>query len=173
MIDLDAHSTQAEFGELVGISQPAVSGLVQRGVITEGATTREWLLDYCDHLREVAAGRSSDADGVNLTTERALLAREQRDRIAMQNAVTRKELAPAYVLEEILARAGAKAAKILDTIPGELKRRVPQLSADDVRVVATLIAKVRNIAAAMCLADLDAPDESGEDDAPPAEESAA
>jgi phage terminase Nu1 subunit (DNA packaging protein) len=155
VINLDGHSTQAEFGEIVGISQPAVSGLLQRGVLTDGATTREWLLDYCDHLRETAAGRASDTDGVNLVTERALLAREQREKIAMQNAVTRKELAPAYALEEIIARAGAKAASILDTIPGELKRRVPQLTADDIRVVALTIAKARNIAAAMSLADLD------------------
>lgn len=164
MIDLDGHSTQSEFGGIVGISQPAVSGLIQRGVLAEGATVGEWVLAYCDHLREVAAGRTSDTEGVNLVTERALLAREQREKIAMQNAVTRKELAPAYALEEILTRAGTRAAKILDTIPGEIKRRVPQLTADDIRVVASTVAKARNIAAAMCLSDLDADEDARSDD---------
>lgn len=173
MIDLDEGLTQAEFGALVGISQPAVSGLMQRGVIADGMTGREWLVAYCDHLREVAAGRATDMDGVSLTTERALLAREQRDRVAMQNAVTRKELAPTYVLEEILARAGARAAKILDTIPGEVKRRVPQLAADDIRVIATAVAKARNIAAAMSLADLEVAEDGDEGDASRAGDDAA
>lgn len=155
VIDLDENLTQSEFGALVGISQPAVSGLMQRGILVDGLPGREWLQLYCEHLREVAAGRATDVEGVNLATERALLAREQRAKIAMQNGVTRRELAPSYVLEEILARAGARAAGILDTIPGEVKRRVPQLSADDIRVIATVVAKARNIAAAMSLADLE------------------
>lgn len=33
MIDLDKKTTQARFGQLVGITQPAVSGLLMRGVM--------------------------------------------------------------------------------------------------------------------------------------------
>ena len=59
-MNLDTTCTQAQFGELVGISQPAVSDLLTREVIQPGATAGAWLIDYCAHLREQAAGRGAD-----------------------------------------------------------------------------------------------------------------
>lgn len=166
MVDLGAPVTQSQFGELVGISQQAVSGLVLREILVEGEPLATWLLAYCEHLRTMAAGRGSD-NSLVLAAERARLAREQADKVAMQNAVTRGELAPAHLLEEVLAKAGARAARILDTIPGEVRRRVPQLTSDDINAVASTVAKARNIAASVSLSDLDA----GEDDEdPPAPE---
>ena len=58
------------------------------------------------------------------------------------------------MIEEVLSRAGAKAAKLLDTIPGEMKRRCTKLTAEDIATIAGTIAKVRNIAAAISLASL-------------------
>lgn len=173
MRDLSSPMTQAAFGDLVGITQPAVSELVRRKILRDGATADEWLLAYVDHLREMAAGRGGES-GAELTAERARLAHEQADKIAMQNAVTRGELAPAYVLEEVLSRAGARAARLLETIPGTLRRRLPQLSSDDIAVVTGIVAKARNLAAAMKLADVDAADEDAtQGDAEPPEDEAA
>ena len=152
--DLTTPMTQVQFGDLAGISQQAVSDLVRRKILADGATGDEWLLAYCDHLREVAAGRGGE-NALELAAERARLAREQADKIAMQNAVTRGELAPAHLLEEVLARAGARAGRLLETIPGLLRRRLPQLSVDDVAAVARIVSKARNIAATMRLADVD------------------
>lgn len=155
MRDLAFPVTQASFGDLVGITQPAVSELVRRKILPDGASADEWLLAYCDHLREMAAGRGGEG-GAELVLERARLAREQADKIAMQNAVTRGELAPAYVLEEVLSRAGARTARLLETIPGTLRRRLPQLSGDDIAVVTSIVAKARNLAASLKLSDIDA-----------------
>lgn len=153
---------QGAFGELVGVSQQAVSDLVRRGVLADGASGDEWLLAYCDHLREVAAGRGGEA-GKDLTAERARLAREQADRLAMQNAVTRGELAPAHLMEQVLSKVGARAGRILETIPGTLRRRLPQLTAADVEVVAQIVAKARNLAASMRLGDVDSDDDADAD----------
>ncbi len=153
MIDLSAIVTQKQFGELVGISQPAVSDLLMRGVISDGSTAGDWLLDYCRNLREVAAGRAAAGD-LDLAGERAALARAQRERIEMQNAVTRGELAPVSLIEEVLTKAASKTAGILDAIPGMIRRRVPLLTADDIELVAGEVAKARNMVAAMSLADL-------------------
>lgn len=173
MRDLSSPMTQAAFGDLVGITQPAVSEMVRRKILPDGAAGDEWLLAYCDHLREMAAGRGGES-GAELVAERARLAREQADKIAMQNAVTRGELAPAYVLEEVLSRAGARAARLLETIPGTLRRRLPQLSSDDIAVVTGIVAKARNLAAAMKLADVDAADDDATHrDAEPQEDEAA
>ncbi len=153
MVNLTEKMTQEEFGRLVGISQSAISDLHKRGILTAGIAAGEWLLQYCAHLREVAAGRLASGD-LDLAGERARLAREQADKLAMQNAITRAELAPAHLLEEVLGKAGARVAGILEAIPGQLRRRNAGLSADDLQHVAREIAKARNVAASVSLADL-------------------
>ncbi|WP_211160133.1 terminase small subunit [Aromatoleum aromaticum] len=142
-----------------------MSDLLARGVLTADGSGGQWLHDYCAHLREIAAGRATNGD-LDLAGERARLAKEQADKVAMQNAVTRGELAPVGLIEEVLAKAGARAAKILDTIPGTIRRREPSLSADTIATIARDIAKVRNIAASVSLADLredDQADDQGRD----------
>lgn len=163
MIDLTGRVTQAEFGEMIGVSQPAVSKMLTDGVLSGSASVGVWLREYSSHMREMAAGRAAAGD-LDLATERAGLARAQREKIEMQNQVTRKELAPSYLLEEILAKAGTKAAAILDTIPGMIKRRVPSLSADDVAAIAREVAKARNIAASISLSNIDEAEPDSADD---------
>lgn len=162
MIDPHAPTTQAAFGDLVGISQPAVSGLVEREILAPGGTLKDWVRAYTEHLRVQAAGRAA-MGSLDLATERARLASEQADRVAMQNAEKRKELAPSHALEEILTRAGSRAGKILDTIPGLLKRRLPQLSADDIKAVELVIVKARNLAADLTIEDLEKDDDARDD----------
>lgn len=158
-MDLSGAITQQQFGELIGVSQQAVSDLARRGVLAEGETAAEWLLAYCDHLREVAAGRGGE-DGINLVKERALLAREQRIAKAMQNAERRGELAPVAVLEQVLASTGAKIGKILATIKGEIRRRFPQLTSSDLAAVDAIVGKAMAQAAGLSLAALQAEEEA-------------
>lgn len=154
--------TQAEIAEHLDISERRVRELaVEWGVDSRSLTLSAWRLRYLRELRETAAGRATSGD-LDLASERARLAKEQADRIAMQNAVTRKELAPTYLIEEVLTRAGTRAAKLLDTIPGELKRRVPALTSDDVSAIQGTIAKARNQAASVTLSDLQEDDEDTE-----------
>lgn len=153
MLDISVRATQKQFGELVGISQQAVSELIARGVLSEDASLGAWLLAYCGNLREVAAGRAALGD-LDLAGERARLASEQADRIAMQNAQTRGELAPVALIEEVLAKCAGKIAGILEAIPGMVRRRSPALGADQIALIAGEIAKARNIVAAMSLEDL-------------------
>lgn len=160
-MNLTRKVTQAEFGQMVGISQPAVSHFVTRGVLSDGAPAGQWLQEYCNHLRETAAARLASGD-LDLATERARLAKEQADRIAMENAVTRRELAPTEMLEEVLAKAGSRVGKILEAIPGMIRRRVPALTSADIEAIAREIAKARNIAAKMSLSDLRDDEDEGE-----------
>jgi terminase small subunit / prophage DNA-packing protein len=150
---MSVNVTQKQFGEMVGISQPAVSDLLMRGVLADGAAVGDWLIAYCGNLREVAAGRAASGD-LDLAGERAQLARAQRERIEMQNAVTRGELSPTILLEQVLAKAAAKIAGVLDAIPGMVRRRVPQLTAGDIDLIAGEVAKARNTVAGMSLVDL-------------------
>ena len=161
MIDLSAQCRQVDFGELVGISQPAVSDLLMRGVLTDGAAAGQWLREYCGHMREIAAGRFAAGD-IDLATERALLAREQREKIAMQNAVTRGELAPRALLTQVLAAVAPRVCGLLESIVPALRRR-SGYSAEDLDFVARTIADARNAIADLRLPDLLA--DVAEDDA--------
>ena len=163
MIDPQEKMTQKDFGLLVGISQPAVSDLISRGVLVDGDTTGSWLLAYCDNLRMQAAGRGGDAAGA-LTAERARLARAQAEKIEMQNAVSRKELAPVALLEQVLATTGTKAQRILATIKGELRRRFPSLNAADLQAVDQIVGKALGQVAAMALTVIEDGDQASPDD---------
>jgi phage terminase Nu1 subunit (DNA packaging protein) len=148
IFDISKPCLQKEFAALIGVSEMAVSNLIQRQVIISGQTLGEWLTRYCAHIREQAAGRATKGD-LDLATERAALARSQRERIDMQNAITRREFGPIEALEFGLSDVLVKVASQLDTIPGKLKRASDKLTADDLDRVAGIIASVRNEIAAM------------------------
>ena len=153
LIDTGEKVTQEEFGVLVGVTQQAVSDLIRRGVIARGEPVGQWLLAYSSHLREQAAGRAASGE-LDLAGERAGLARAQRERIELQNAVTRGELGPMLLLEQVLSQAAGKVAGLFDSIPGRVRRRVPELPATAIDLITREIAEVRNIVASMSLDDV-------------------
>jgi phage terminase Nu1 subunit (DNA packaging protein) len=144
-VRMDQPATQAAFGAMVGITQQAVSDLQARGVIAAGQPLGVWLTAYCDHLREMAAGR--DPDG-QLATERTRLAREQADRLAMRNAVDRKDYAPVQLLEEVLASLARQVATQLDAVLPEVRRRFPYLTGEPIRFLEERLVSAREAAAA-------------------------
>ncbi|WP_162260028.1 terminase small subunit [Rhizobacter sp. Root16D2] len=157
---LSAAVTQEQFGELVGVSQPVVSDLLARGILLAGQPAATWLRAYTKHLREQAAGRGADGE---LARERARLAREQADRVAMDNAVNRRELAPVSVLELVLAKMAGDVGSLLQGLVPRVRRRV-DLPGDALRILDEEVTKARNRAAAMTLADAEEEPEE-EDDA--------
>jgi terminase small subunit / prophage DNA-packing protein len=157
---LDVPATQERFGELVGISQQAVSDLLGREVIVAGASLSAWLLDYTSHLREQAAGRGADGE---LARERARLAREQADRIAMENAESRKEVAPIALITVVLGKLAGDVAGILNGLVPRVRRRVPDISSDVLRIIEDEMIRVRLRAASVSLADAEDHDDDDED----------
>lgn len=143
VIDVSKPTTQQRFAEIVGISQQAVSDLCRREVLMQGQNAGEWLQRYCSHLREQAAGRAANGD-LDLATERAALARAQREKIEMQNDVMRKEFGPIEAMEMGLSDVMARVASKLETIPGKLKIASDQLTAEDLDLVSGVLADVRN-----------------------------
>lgn len=147
MVDSLARTgTQTEFGQLVGISQQAVSDLISRGVLAQGALLSDWLHAYCLHLREQAAGRASSGD-LDLIQERARLAKEQADKAAMLNARLRRELAPVWTLEVTLAGVARQIAGVLEAIPVKLKRTSDTITTTDLDLITREIIAARNLAA--------------------------
>jgi phage terminase Nu1 subunit (DNA packaging protein) len=146
---LSRPATQEQFGDMVGVSQPVVSDLLTRGILLTGQPAATWLRAYTKHLREQAAGRGADGE---LARERARLAREQADRVAMDNAVNRRELAPVSVLELVLAKMAGDVGSLLQGLVPRVRRRV-DLPGEALRILDEEVTKARNRAAAMTLAD--------------------
>lgn len=146
--------SQNDIADHLDMSQQAVSQLMEQlGIDWHVATLDQIRVAYIRRLREQAAGRAASGD-LDLAGERAALARAQRERIEMQNDVTRGELAPVILIEEVLTKAASKVAGILDAIPGMVRRRVPLLTSIDIDLIAGEVAKARNTVAGMSLADL-------------------
>jgi len=161
-----AHPKQSEVAAHVDLSERSVREWEIKLTLPPEYTLADFRIGYIRRLREEAAGRAADGD-LDLATERAALARAQREKIEMQNAVTRGELTPTLLLEQVLASTASKVAGILDAIPGMIRRRVPLLTADDIQLIATEIVKARNAVAGMALEEI--PDDIGPDAAAPAD----
>ena len=146
--------TQVEIGKHLSMDQSTVSRMCDALKIDwQTSTLDDVRIAYIRHLREMAETRAASG-GLDLAEERAALAKAQRERIEMQNEVTRRELAPVVLIEEVLAKAGGRVAGILDAIPGMIKRRVAGLSSNDIELIASEVARARNIAASVSITDV-------------------
>jgi phage terminase Nu1 subunit (DNA packaging protein) len=145
MVDLSKPITQAAFGELVGVTQQAVSEFVRVAALGPGVSAGDMLVAYCERLREVAAGRmSQEAGGLDLVQERAALAREQRLGYEIKNEVARKTFAPIALLAETLALASQSVVEQFEQLPSALKKACPDLPEAARDQVMTVIAAARN-----------------------------
>lgn len=142
---LDALISQAEFAQMVGVSEARVSQLVGEGVIVRGDTGHSWLLGYCERLRDQAAGRaSSETGGLDLVQERAALAREQRLAQALKNAVARGEYAPIGALADVLGMASSAVVDRMDQFEGLLRKACPDLPEEARAIALAVMANARN-----------------------------
>ncbi len=129
---------------MVGVSEARVSQLVSDFVLTRGETAAQWLLAYCERLRDQAAGRIGDSLGLDLVQERAALAREQRIGQEIKNAVARKEYAPVGLLADVLGQAASAVVDRFEQLEGMLKKACPDLPDEAKTTVLTVIAQARN-----------------------------
>lgn len=133
--------TQAEFAELVEISEARMSQLMAEGAFIPGQSALTWLRGYLERLREAASGR--DPDGT-LIKERAGLAREQRIGQAIKNAVAQGEFAPIGLLSDILGLASGSVAQRLDALVPRLKLVWPDMPDAARGAIETELANARN-----------------------------
>lgn len=145
LIDTDSRATQAVIGQLVGVSQQAISALVNDGKIPATGTVGAVLLAYCERLREQAAGRmGEEGGGLDLVQERAALARSQRIAQDLKNDIARGEYAPIGLLTDVLATASAAVVDRFEQLEGALRKACPDLPDAARSTVMTVIASGRN-----------------------------
>lgn len=132
----------------MGITQQAVSDLQRRGVLKLNVTGQAWLIDYCAHLREEAAGRA----GV-LADASAALKNSQRAEVDMRVAIKRREFMPVSLISEILAKVGRQTSGILEGLVPAIRLRWPEITAEQLKLIDGEIARARNRMSVVTLAD--------------------
>jgi phage terminase Nu1 subunit (DNA packaging protein) len=135
-------SSQEQFAKMVGITQPAVSQLIRKGVLTRGANIVVWMRQYCENLRKQAAGWQSQDGQLDLIAERARLAKRQSEKLEMENEERRKELLPRAAIGEQFGYLVATIRTKLLALPNRFRSLSPQLSVKQVDVLDRLVREI-------------------------------
>ncbi len=122
----DSAVQTTELASWLCCTRETVSDMERRGVI-EKTGRGTWRLKQSvqravTHLRAVAAGRNSGEAGLDLSTERALLARAQREAVEMNNEVARGNLMPREDVTSLFGRAFGAMVKELETLGDRIER---------------------------------------------------
>lgn len=104
-------------------TRETLSDYVARGVV-EKLPNGKYDLNACRervmrHLRDRAAGRAGD-NGDNLASARADLAREQRDAVAIKNAIARGDFVPLGAMAKKIESRNSVVRERLLVIPGKM-----------------------------------------------------
>ena len=133
-------ATLHEVAAHLGVTIKYVQDLIANGTL-EKKGRGEYDLNACreayiTRLREAAAGRANSGD-LNLTEERARLAKEQADSTEMENAITRGEL---VYIEDVAKRVEVALSNVKTKILAIPTKVAPEAAAaDDAKEVQALI----------------------------------
>jgi phage terminase Nu1 subunit (DNA packaging protein) len=89
-------------------------------------------------------GVASDNEALDLSQERAVLAQEQTRRLKIENDLKEGFLVSTDSVTEAIVRVGKQIISILDSIPLNVKKRVPVLEGKDIDFIRVEISKARN-----------------------------
>ena len=141
---LELAPKQTEIAAHLDLSDRSVREFLDRyGIEHKHSTLTEIRVAYIRHLREIAAGRATDGT-IDLPTERALLARSQREGQEIKNEVARGTYAPIEALTDVLANASQAIVDHLDQIPAGISRVCPDLPQAVRDLLMTTLARARN-----------------------------
>jgi phage terminase Nu1 subunit (DNA packaging protein) len=135
--------TQVAIAAHLDLSDRSVRELQSRIVLPEDATLTDYRIAYIRHLREMAAGRATDGS-IDLSTERARLARAQCEGQEIKNSVALGTWAPIEALTDVLANASQSVVDHLDQIPAGIMRICPDLPVAVRELIMVEVTQARN-----------------------------
>jgi Phage DNA packaging protein, Nu1 subunit of terminase len=146
-----------EVADWLGVSDRTVRDLADRSIIIRTGRgkydLRASIAAYTAHLREVSAGRGGETQILDLTEQRARLAKEQADATALKNATTRGELVKAEAVAQEWEGIVAEVRSAMLAIPGRIRRRAG--SAFDAAAIALVDQEIREALTALANPDQD------------------
>jgi phage terminase Nu1 subunit (DNA packaging protein) len=90
---------------------------------------------YIKHLRGVASGRGGEKGTLDLTAERAKLAKEQAEGHAMKNALARGEMVMVAEVERTWTGVLSVIRSKILAVTSRVRHRLPHLTAHDADVI--------------------------------------
>ena len=167
-------ATQRQLAKYLDTSEHAVRDLVKLNVFPTNGRAGYDLdvcrVEYIRYLRSQAKTRQrksstglaeSEAAAERLKTqdtlqvEKARLAAEQANKAAMENAMRRRELLPVALMTSYAARLGNHVRSQLESLPSNMKRRIPHLRSAEVNLVKQEVTKISD-----AIADFDISNEA-------------
>lgn len=133
----DVAVTTTELADLLGVTPRTVTGLAREGVVVR-AGRGVYLLapsvkNYCERLREMAAGRGSDSEA--LTGERIRLVKLQADKAELDLAERRASLFSAAEIADGWRKIVRTARAALLAVPARCGSKMPHLTVRDVSLI--------------------------------------
>ncbi len=137
-------ATQQEIAEHLDLSTRRVRELIRLGVLPAGKGRGGLEVDRCRfafiaYLRGLVSGHRSEDGSLDLTAERAKLARAQTEATELKNAEARGSLIPADLVLEHWAGQHATVKAHLRAVPHQLKTEHPEVPVEHVEAVRKLI----------------------------------
>ncbi len=122
-----------------GVSDRAIRDFAERGRVGKSGRGKYRLVEsvrlYTEHLRGVASGRGGEDGVLDLTAERARLAKEQADAQEIKNAVSRHELVSVTEVQrgwsDILRKVRARVL----ACPSRIRSRLSHLTIYDGEII--------------------------------------
>lgn len=135
----------AQLRDLFNISQQALNELANRNVIRRVARDtydfRESIRSYTEHLRAMAA-KQRGANGIDATTESAMLNRERRKALAQEAMVNAGRLIPVEVVESVMADHITGLRQMVLGFANEAQIDLPHLPAEDINTLKTISERI-------------------------------
>lgn len=141
-------ATLQAIADRLGLTRRWVVKLRKQDIISNPVTLDEARLQFLAYRERLTPAGSNEA-AVDFNRERALLTKEQRIGHELKNAQLRKELAPLTVITGTLAIAATRVKAHFQTLPGEIKKKLPTVTATELLIIDRCITKCLNTIAAM------------------------
>lgn len=109
----------------------------------------QWRLERLVGTKVAAANKTEYTQGggiINKDAEDARLTKERADNLELKNAILRREYAPVTAISSVLSKVCVQIAGVLDSLPLNVKRKVPSLTITDLEIIKREVVKCQNAA---------------------------
>lgn len=138
-----------ELSEILGVSIQTLITWSSQGVPIaqhngHGRATMYDTEQVIKWLVERRAGKSGGAVEMEAKDEDLRLTRERADQLSIKNAILRREYMPISVAGVVISKICIQIGGILDTLPLNLKRKVPELDNTAIELIKREVVKTQN-----------------------------
>jgi len=133
--------TAQALADLLGLSLARIGQLAKEGIISRQKSFKylpSAITQYCQWLRQLKTEKAKKPEGDDF---REKLIEEQHREKKRENDLADKLIAPVSMISDTIIKTGSVIMANLESLPGEMKRANPELTAHDINIVRKCISK--------------------------------